>query len=129
MRLQLSVGARAVTTSYVSVGAFYSARGGAHSGELDFGVMWTDRPARWPLWRVSVVHDTGDVYASASAYGKDGGVVLLGTVGAPGCPAIVSGRHPASCPYTVAEKLLDGWTEQIGAPGSLGWVRARVGAG
>ncbi len=51
-----------------TIEAFYDERGGRYSGESDFGNHNWANPTRervspFDKWRVSVVEDTGDVYA------------------------------------------------------------------
>ena len=105
--------------SYPDIQSFYAARGGALSGECDFGVQWRDQVA-WPHYRVSVVHDTGDIYAIKLA--GDGSIELLGTLVhdcelAPG-----SLSHADDCAYTLAETAFAGWPEA----NELDWLRERI---
>jgi hypothetical protein len=95
--------------TYPSIEDFYSARGGASSGERDFGVMWLESGggAFWPRHRVSVVRDTGDVYAISLERG--GAVELIANVG------------PVDA-YARAEQLL--WAEL--SKNELGWARERL---
>lgn len=112
--------------AFPNIAAFYQARGGERSGERDFGVWWTDGTSRWPNYRVSVVHSTGDVYAIREDR-AGGAVLLLGQVGRSG-----SEIHPISepcvehCAYMAAEAALIGWTDHINELGSLLWVRGRL---
>jgi hypothetical protein len=92
---------------YLSIDSFYDMRGGRFSGESDFGVHWRDGK-QWPRYRVSVVRDTGDVYAINH---QTGAVELLGNVG-------------AEDTYAIAEKVLHGWATVT--PLELDWVRARL---
>lgn len=111
---------------FASIDPFYGERGGARSGERDFGVWWTLPPkGRYPQFRVSVVHDTGDVYAINMTTGA---VELLATLEhTPVCGSdIWTGGHTALCAYRIAEGILQGWTEQIHDAGSLKWVRERL---
>ena len=66
---------------WVSLSAFQADRGGGGSVESDYGSRHWYRPpsgeAPREWWRVSVVHDTGDVYASNY---KTGQTFLLGVV-------------------------------------------------
>lgn len=105
-------------TIFYGLPAFYEARGGERSGEMDFGVWWrTDALRSYTYWRVSVVKDTGDVYAIESMPGaQTPRVIVLG---------VVSGRGDAA--YNEAELLLNGWVDHIHEPNSLEWVRARLG--
>ena len=109
--------------------SFYAERGGHRSRERDFGVWWTieidsrGAAVTWPRYRISVVHDTGDVYAMrlSATSDDDGTVELLGNVGG-GC----SGRHDSLCPYKRADGMLSGWAEMIYKPGSFSWARIRL---
>jgi hypothetical protein len=92
-----------------TIDEFYDRRGGRYSGESDFGVHWHDSGRSWPRYRVSVVRDTGDIYAIDQAHGK---VELLGTV------------PPRPDPYAAAEEQLDGWSNV--EVFDLDWVRRRV---
>lgn len=97
-------------TRWPNMLGFYADRGGLRSGESDFGVWWTAENGRWPHYRVSVVKDTGDVYAIKT--GEDESVELLGTV--------------PSGDYESAYAILEGWTDVIHYPNSLQWVRDRL---
>lgn len=93
-------------TYFPNIKAFYAARGGDRSGELDFGVWWRG-PFR-ETYRISAVKDTGDVYAARMI---DGEITLLGTL-EPG--------------YDHAESALKGWVEEIHKPDSLAWAVWRI---
>ncbi len=97
--------------AWPTVEEFYAARGGARSGEADYGVDHTnedgvDDSCRW---RVSVVESTGDVYAQAPC--KRHQVLLLGSVA------------PGPC-YQDAERRFAGWAERAGR--DLAWFRERT---
>ena len=92
---------------FESIAAFYEMRGGEWSGESDFGVHWTDG-RDWPRHRVSVVEETGDVYAINSSTGE---VELLGNVG-----------HMDA--YRHAENVLFGWSDPEIT--ELDWARGRL---
>jgi hypothetical protein len=108
-----------------SLEAFYDRRGGARSGELDFGVHWTGL-LRWPAYRVSVVHETGDVYA----HDPRGPVTVLARLEALRAPVHdSSGRGICAgfgCPYLEAERILRGWADWCGRDSSLSWIRQRL---
>jgi hypothetical protein len=108
-----------------SIEAFYAERGGERSGESDFGVMWTEERKRFPAFRVSVVHDTGDVYAINMSVGE---VELLATLEHTKlCANLRNFAHDAElCAYAHAERALDGWAETIHREGSIEWVRERL---
>jgi len=107
---------------FSSMEAFYAERGGARSGESDFGCWWYDGEQAWSgCWRVSAVADTGDVYAVKDRVGgRDpdeapaGVVLLLGNLGGP---------DPV---YERAYAVLAGWEEIVGKAESLSWALARV---
>lgn len=80
--------------------------------ETDFGVHW----AGWKLspgYRVSFIHDTGEVYGVRQ---EPGGAVILIAVGLP------TGYEGLQ----VVEGLLDGWADVCGSPFSIGWVADRL---
>lgn len=111
--------------TYDSLDAFYAARGGAFSGEADYGSWWLDeaQPLRGPRYRVSVVHDTGDVYA-INFWSQT--IELLATLTPHECRP--NGlKHAATCAYTRADQLLDGWAAET-ASKPLSWVRERLQA-
>ena len=105
---------------YAMIHDFYAARGGALSGESDFGAWWTDGPPRGPRYRVSAVHDTGDIYAVNQWTGE---VELLGHVEPGECPGGVRHDLYAGCAYTLAEARLKGWADEAR---DLAWVRERL---
>jgi hypothetical protein len=108
-----------------TIEAFYEARGGARSGESDFGVWWSRPHTTYPRFRVSVVHDTGDIYAYNETTRA---VELLGTL-SHSCDVSDSvTRHPATCAYTIADEVLEGWANAIGSRESLRWVTDRLAA-
>lgn len=109
---------------FANIDAFYAERGGERSGECDFGV-WNYSDAegctrRWPRFRVSVVHDTGDVYALNFASLT---VLLLGTLPAGRCEPHGL-RRGEGCVYDVADELFAGWADEGGKP--LSWFVARL---
>jgi hypothetical protein len=103
---------------FPDLATFYRVRGGARSGESDFGVLWTDG-SRLPLYRVSVVHDTGDVIAVAQSGSQ--AVELLRSLGN---DCVAQGlSHSSGCSYQRAERLLAGWAD---GSRSLDWARGRI---
>ena len=131
------VGCSAARTyrNWPNLQAFYDERGGECSGESDFGVHnWAnaarDRESSFDKWRVSVVADTGDVYAF-DYNGKE--VLLLGTVVPMDADSATAERinarwsHDSSnypAMYCAADRLLEGWAgrESLGRP--LHWSRS-----
>ena len=101
---------------WTSAEAFYRERGGARSGEADYGVFHHfDHPTvrNSCTWRVSVVETTGDVYAAALCFCNDHArVILLGSV------------HPART-YNDADQRFTAWYESVGR--DIIWFRARCG--
>jgi hypothetical protein len=81
------------------------------SRELDVGLWWRDEPGE-PLHRAAWICDTGELYLVRLGPPADGGgaVELLAVV-----PAVEQ-----------VERLLEGWRERCGEPGSLAWLRERV---
>jgi hypothetical protein len=78
------------------------------SVESDFGVQWVGM-GRAPRYRVSFIHDTGEVYGLRQ---EAGGAVILIAIGLP------KGDEG----LRLVEKLLRGWADICGTPFSLGWV-------
>ena len=100
--------------TYVSIDDFYAKNEERRrSGEADYGVYWTEHH-KWPYWRVSYIHNTGEVYAVQLATG--GRVELLGVV-PPDDDQVY---------YRTLDRILEGWADAIHEPGSLEWVRARL---
>ena len=111
--------------------AFYDERGGEQSGEADFGVHhWTNpnhsSATGFDRWRVSVVADTGDVYATDRLGGE---VMLLGTLVSTKADSPQAGNsHRAAYPaiYSVANRVFEGWAEGGRAGRNLGWFAERI---
>jgi hypothetical protein len=76
------------------------------SGELDYGVQWTERMQIFPRWRVSWVEATGEFYAYNELNNDDGRLVVIG---------IAATREDA-------ERVMEGWDEECGKSGSLNWI-------
>ena len=97
---------------YESLKAFYDEDPRRHrSPEADYGVHWTNGAA-WPMWRVSYVQATGEVYAAE--LGSPGRIEVLGTV-----PPDKDDIY-----YRTLDGLLEGWADESGRP--LSWVRERI---
>jgi hypothetical protein len=81
------------------------------SPELDVGLWWRE-DAAGPLHRAAWVSETGELYVVRLGPSEDGGgqVELL---------ASVADRDRL-------ERMLDGWRERCGRPGSLRWLRSRA---
>ena len=116
--------------TFPSAAAFYKARGGERSDECDFGCHWQDDLATSPPGlrvncRVSVVEDTGDVYARR----PDGVVILFGKVRGVRCTYHGDRRdcdNPDACVYSGADAALAGWVEVH--PHFLSWVAVSMGS-
>jgi hypothetical protein len=92
--------------------------------------MWTDSNPHWSdRYRVSVVHDTGDVYAHRQTYLHDvDRIIVLGRLEHTRlCANLRNGAHDTElCAYEIAERLFAGWTDRIGVRDSLDWIRERL---
>lgn len=109
--------------TYRTIDEFYAARGGELSRESDYGVQWCASEAgQFPLWRVSYVKETGDVYATRQRNGVGPEILLLGTV-----PPI---ETPDTDFDTAWDKPLDDllpeWWIVCGTPFSLQWVQQQL---
>ena len=105
---------------YPNAEEFYNARGGVGSDELDFGVWWKG-VVPFPRYRLSVVHNTGDLYAIDQSRYE---VELLATFGPP--KAACNARNHSNCGWERAETILKGWAAVCGTADSLGWVRQQI---
>jgi len=97
---------------YRSLADFYNADARRlNSRELDIGLWWREA-ADGPLHRAAWVDDTGELYLAHLGPASQGGgtVELLATV---------PERERL-------ERMLLGWRDRCGAPGSLTWLRTRV---
>lgn len=84
------------------------------SGERDYGTHWRQGRDWGPFWRVSLVIDTGEVYAVCVAdpgWAPEGGQVRLLGVG-------LSAEE--------ADERLDGWAKVCGNPHSTRWLDERL---
>ena len=141
-------------THYPNVKAFYRDRGGANSGERDYGAWHYDDVGlfsprtEWPLEseelrigdevatvfssernsaiRVSVVDETGDVYAEQGGLGE-GRVALIGNVGVKNlhfrAPRTVRGHIGPV--YRRANEILTGWSKMPVGRG-ISWFISRL---
>lgn len=89
------------------------------SGEADYGVHWRLGDVTFPRWRVSYVHETGEVYAVCLVPGSQQQVVVMGVVP----PDEGEGVY-----YRTLDRILDGWEFECGKPRSLDWVMGRLSA-
>jgi hypothetical protein len=99
--------------SYRSLAQFYADPRRRASRERDFGLWWRDRSGRCAC-RAAWVESTGELYIAHLAWGgRPGGrVEQLGSAATP----------------AELERLLPGWRERCGEPGSLEWLRERCAA-
>ena len=97
------------------------------SEEYSFGQDWTD--AGGTRWELNWVKDTGEVYVMREA-GEPLVIDPLGDSVVPDLPvsevtveilAVVEGLEEL-------ESRLAGWSEAMGEPGSLQWIRDRIAA-
>ena len=147
---------RAICNDGIRLKTFYTDRGGEFSGEQDMGVWhWDDiqifnyprriSPDRQPATvevadesylaytatgsdrvRVSVVAETGDVYAMRF---KTGEVALLGNVGITDPERGLSNSRERSPVYIHADTLIGDYTQESGPLGRpLSWFVNRLGA-
>lgn len=118
---------------YPSIEAFYNERPERRtSGESDYGVHWHADGRNWPLWRVSYVQATGEVYAVENGHCK---VRVLGVIppdpderyrkDRPGGIAW-SDRHDCGTYYRTLDKILDGWADPDVTGHDLAWVVQRL---
>ena len=96
---------------YPSLGDFYYADPARLSSrEQDVGLWWRER-ADGPLHRAAWIADTGELYLARLGPREEGGggVEVLARV----------------ADSERLERMLDGWRERCGEPGSLQWLRRR----
>lgn len=87
----------------------------ATSPESDYGVHWIEDDATFPMWRVSYIKATGEVYA-VRLHGN-ARVVVLGTVVPDPGPGIY---------YHTLDHILRGWAELPAEKRRLSWVAGRL---
>jgi hypothetical protein len=85
------------------------------SREADYGVWWYERGRNFPAYRVSYIKLTGEVYAVSTSSRS---VMVLAVVPPD------EGKYY----YRTLDRILDGWEDECGKPGSLAWVRERLAA-
>ena len=103
-----------MTKTYKNIDEFYAENEERRqSGEADYGVWWTEPGHSWPRWRVSYVHNTGELYAVQLTGGK---VKVMGVV-PPDDDRIY---------YRTLDRILEGWADVIHDLGSLDWVQAKL---
>ncbi len=100
------------STRYSSLSAFYIAdQRRVESKESDVGLWWREA-ADGPLHRAAWVKDTGELYLTRLGPAEQGGgeVEVL---------AVLDDEE-------YMRKVLRGWRQQCGRPGSLVWLRERA---
>jgi hypothetical protein len=99
----------------------------SRSGESDFGVWWRSSNQGFPVYRISVVHATGEVIAVRS---DTDDYEVLGSVTHDGKlihdPPYYRPECGDDCAYAAAERLFDGWADKCGSPGGLEWIKERL---
>lgn len=102
----------AATTTYLSLGAYYAAdKRRDISREHDVGLWWLGDDWHAPRFRAAWVAETGELY-------------LMQHEGTPGGGRVdVLGRFAS---FAELHRLVDGWEEVCGEPGSIDWLLARV---
>ena len=106
-----ALSSKAATQRFPSLVAFYNAdRSRLASREQDVGLWWRDG-AEGPLHRAAWIHETGELY-----------LVRLGPPDEGGGRVEVLARVDDA---ERLERLLGGWRERCGEPGSLRWLRRR----
>lgn len=108
--------AKRAAAEYPSLVAFYNADPERLvSREHDVGLWWRDGAEDGPLYRAAWILATGELY-----------LVRLGPPAEGGGGVEVLARVPDEGRL---ERMLDGWRERCGAPGSLQWLRRRSALG
>ena len=131
-----TVRVNAAYPTWPNIQAFYDERGGERSGESYFGVHhWVNQGNDWAThfdcWRVSVVADTGDVYACDRTSGE---ILLLGALVAGEGDQLaaerINARHRDMLPfppvYCAADRVFEGWAEGNGLGRNLAWFVERI---
>jgi hypothetical protein len=103
-----------MTTTYLSLGAFYAAdRRRDISREHDLGLWWLGDDWHAPRFRAAWVAQTGELYVMQHE----------GTPGGGRVDVVASGS------LEEIERRLEGWRDVVGDWGSLRWLLERLGDG
>ena len=98
---------------YLSLGSFYAAdRRRATSRERDVGLWWRAAGPLAPTYRAAFVEATGELYVMQHEGMRGGGRVQ------------VLGRYGS---FAELHRVLAGWEDVCGDPGSIDWLMARTG--
>lgn len=109
---------------YANRQEFYADRGGRWSPERDYGVHHTDGVSRLQRYRISVVADTGDIYAEQQYHPQR--ILVLGQL--PGADDPLQ-RTAEAIPavYPLADRIFAGYVGNDNGPGrTLAWFAARL---
>jgi hypothetical protein len=99
--------------TYLSLGAFYAAdRRRATSRERDVGLWWRGDGSLPRSYRAAYVEGTGELYVMQHEGMRGGGRVQ------------VLGRYDS---FAELHRVVAGWEDVCGDPGSIDWLLARVG--
>lgn len=102
----------APATEFASLEAFYDDRPERRlSREADYGACWHNGRVNYPMWRVSYIQATGEIYAVRNDMR---GVKLLGVIE----------PDPELCYYATLDRILDGWARPTIM--RLSWVKGRL---
>ena len=109
---------------FKNIASFYAIRGGAKSIEYDFGGCHRWGQNQTEVYRVSVVAETGDVYAEAQ-YGRR--VILIGTFGPPPLPKNLTDTRHLDWVSNMADKAFAEWESlYLGVGRTLTWFEERM---
>lgn len=113
------------TVKFPNLDAFYDDNPERRrSGEADYGVMWRGAKS-WPLYRVSYVQATGEVYAVAQGGSRE--VTILAVVPPDPDNRVETGDWgTGDTYYRTLDGLLDGWADRSVSRHSLTWIKSRL---
>ena len=127
------------TTEFPSLEAFYNDRPERRtSGEADYGVHWRIHRCHWPLWRVSYIQATGEIYAVQQHDACP--VRVLGVIppdpdertnGAErvrGTPWAYENDLGRGTYYRTLDGILEGWSDPDVSGHDLAWITRKLAA-